>query len=170
MAVYFIRAGEDGPVKIGYSAKVGLRLAKIQSDIDRPVAVINQIDGGIDVERWAHHRFRACRLRGEWFEFDNAMHTVQSEIEGVELMLVPAEVPAPQATDLGEPFDLAELEAAFGNRRQMAIALGLPLTTVYTWFKKGTIPAWRHELIRHALQSRADGKDIFTAKRRRAQA
>lgn len=158
MAVYFIREGHDGAVKIGYSADAARRLVKLQADSSRRATIINQVDGDRNVERWLHWRFRDLRIRGEWFGFDNAMHTIQSELEGVDIAGVPPESkergPRPKRADV-DPIDLAKLEEIFGSRFRVAKVLGLPQTTVYTWFQKGHVPRWHHDVIRQAMQAAA---------------
>lgn len=157
MPVYFIRAGHDGLVKIGYAANVNLRLVKIQSDSEKPVFVINQIDGDRAAERWAHQRFDHLRVRGEWFEYDPAMHTVQSEMEGAEMPPPPPKVshqpkPTGRAKDVTVDFD--ELREAFGNPYNLADALGLPFGNVYRWFREGRMPHWRVPAVMEALEKR----------------
>ena len=70
MAVYFIQAGENGPVKIGFSAKPSLRFNKVAADNPEVIRVLGIMDGGKDVEREIHDRFAAHRQRGEWFAPD----------------------------------------------------------------------------------------------------
>lgn len=78
MAVYFIRAGEDGPVKIGHSASPKARLWQMQTANHERLFLIGQMPGGVSEERAIHSRFVACRLppikrlngcreTGEWY-------------------------------------------------------------------------------------------------------
>lgn len=74
MPVYFIQAS-DGSVKIGRTTDVKRRLANLQTSHAYELKVIRIIDGG-PVEEWeCHHAFRDARIRGEWFEYRDAMLT-----------------------------------------------------------------------------------------------
>lgn len=68
MAVYFVQAGEGGPIKIGFSVRVDLRLSKIRADNHEPVSLLGVMDGDQEAEVALHARFQ--RRRGEWFEFE----------------------------------------------------------------------------------------------------
>jgi len=75
MAVYFIRAGEDGPVKIGYAKNVVRRMAMLQSANPANLTLIREVDGGRVLECWFHRLFADYRLDGEWFSFNEEMLT-----------------------------------------------------------------------------------------------
>ena len=76
MTVYFIRAGDVGPVKIGWAADVEERRGDLQTAHYEPLHLLRTIDGVPLVEFWLHERFAANRLRGEWFSFDADMLAV----------------------------------------------------------------------------------------------
>jgi len=76
MTVYFIRAGEDGPVKIGYAANVAARLATLQSAHFADLIVIREMPGKSQQEAWLHRYFREYRIRREWFRFCPEMLTI----------------------------------------------------------------------------------------------
>ena len=80
MPVYFIRAGEDGPIKIGYAANPRKRLHTVQTAHWQTVRLVRLIDGGRDVERELHSRYQHLHIRGEWFLFDASMLNVGAEI------------------------------------------------------------------------------------------
>lgn len=73
--IYVIaEAGDDtGPVKIGVTTgppshdTVKERLSSIQCGNHRTLEVIAMARGEAELERLLHRRFRAHRLRGEWF-------------------------------------------------------------------------------------------------------
>ncbi len=73
MAVYMIRAGESGPVKIGFSDCIEHRLVKMQADNHEKLIVIRIFDGDLAVEATLHEQFSDLRLRGEWFSFSRLM-------------------------------------------------------------------------------------------------
>lgn len=75
MYVYFMRAGEDGPIKIGMTSKLEKRLAEMQTGNHLELNYIACIP--CDNRKEAHklesdfHRFfRRQSIRGEWFSGD----------------------------------------------------------------------------------------------------
>jgi hypothetical protein len=67
--VYFVRADEYGPIKIGYSATPRQRLSDLQNGSPHQLRLIGYIHpGSYHLERQLHQRFRSLRLHGEWFD------------------------------------------------------------------------------------------------------
>ena len=77
MAVYFIRIGDDGPVKIGFAKDVESRRKALQVAHPSRMNVIRTIDGDMAAENWLHDRFLDEHLEGDWFRFHAEMVTVQ---------------------------------------------------------------------------------------------
>jgi hypothetical protein len=73
MPVYMIRAGEHGPVKIGWTDDVGNRLRIMQIGNHEKLVVIRLFEGGETEEAALHKRFADQHLRGEWHHFSKAM-------------------------------------------------------------------------------------------------
>lgn len=73
--VYFIRAGEQGPIKIGTALDVPRRLKKLQQAHSEKLTILAARKGGRVTERKYHERFAALRIRGEWFEPSEAILT-----------------------------------------------------------------------------------------------
>ena len=67
MAVYFIRIGDDGPVKIGFAKDVESRRKALQVAHPSRLNVIRTIDGDMAAENWLHDRFLDEHLEGDWF-------------------------------------------------------------------------------------------------------
>jgi len=66
--VYFARAGDDGPIKIGYTASSPVeRIAALQTGCPWRISLIGAIEGGTKEEAWLHRRFAALKIEGEWF-------------------------------------------------------------------------------------------------------
>ena len=65
-SVYFAEC--DGRVKIGWSKKVGTRIAQLQTGNASPIRLLGTTPGGLAVERALHERFAAARVAGEWFD------------------------------------------------------------------------------------------------------
>jgi hypothetical protein len=71
--IYFIQAGETGPIKIGYTEGAGTletRFAALQGANAAELRLLATRFGSIEDERQFHRRFAAGRLRGEWFRPD----------------------------------------------------------------------------------------------------
>ena len=62
---YFVQAGPDGPIKIGSTKNLIVRLRALSVMLPVPLRVLGVIKG--DHEQWCHARFAPFRLRGEWF-------------------------------------------------------------------------------------------------------
>lgn len=66
--VYFIQAGDDGPIKVGYTTHPEIRLGRLQVANPETLhlrAVIWVRERGVEVS--LHKEFAAHRIRGEWF-------------------------------------------------------------------------------------------------------
>lgn len=69
--IYFIREGDDGLIKIGFSASesgVRERLATLQVGNGRRLVLLATRCGSKFEEADLHERFAHARRRGEWFE------------------------------------------------------------------------------------------------------
>jgi hypothetical protein len=65
--VYFVRAGDDGPIKIGYAREPQRRLNAMQADNHMQLHLLATLPGGPELERALHYFFAPLRVRGEWF-------------------------------------------------------------------------------------------------------
>lgn len=65
--VYFIRRGERGPIKIGWSKSPVGRLAQLQTGQEVKLVLLATAPGGSQEEAALHDRFAATRMVGEWF-------------------------------------------------------------------------------------------------------
>ena len=73
MAVYFMQAGEGGPVKIGFSHDPRVRRRSLQTALPWELIMLAvRPNATIEDEKALHGQFRHCRIRGEWFrpEYD----------------------------------------------------------------------------------------------------
>jgi hypothetical protein len=75
MPTYIVRAGDNGPVKIGRASDVARRVAELQLANPERLTVIRIIDTPFDNEAVLHARFAHRSLHGEWFSFDPEMLT-----------------------------------------------------------------------------------------------
>lgn len=75
MPVYIIRAGQNGPVKIGKADDPASRIRDLQTGHFEELVTLRVMDGGAKVEAAFHRQFEAKRIRGEWFEYCDEMLT-----------------------------------------------------------------------------------------------
>lgn len=68
MAVYFIQAGDGGPIKIGVGNDPVGRLANLQTGHHELLTLLATVPGDAEVEAELHEAFARHRLRGEWFD------------------------------------------------------------------------------------------------------
>lgn len=75
--IYFVRAGSDGPVKIGFAEiDIAKRIALLQCGNHLELTLIRWTEGGRAEEAWLHRYFRSKRIAREWFTFDAEMEYI----------------------------------------------------------------------------------------------
>ena len=67
MAVYWIRAGEAGPIKVGYAINPAARLKLLQTGSYLPLSLIRVESGDRTTEAALHQHYRLKRVHGEFF-------------------------------------------------------------------------------------------------------
>lgn len=67
MPIYFVQAGEGGPVKIGFARDIKLRMNKMRSDNHEPLHLVASFVGEVADERALHEMFAAHHKQREWF-------------------------------------------------------------------------------------------------------
>lgn len=65
--IYFIRAGGNGPIKIGLTSSVADRRSGLQICCPDQLTVMASVQAPKEVERYLHAHFAPERVRGEWF-------------------------------------------------------------------------------------------------------
>lgn len=66
----------DGYYKIGRTEELPVqRLAALQTGSPHPMRLVSFFRGATRLERLFHFKFRALRVRGEWFKKDDAILT-----------------------------------------------------------------------------------------------
>jgi hypothetical protein len=85
--VYFLQAGEAGPIKIGWALDPLARLNELQVGCPEPLRLLMTLtdEGGLEAQ--LHRRFARLRLRGEWF---------RAEQELACLLWLPGLMPPPE--------------------------------------------------------------------------
>jgi hypothetical protein len=66
--VYVIRAGRDGPIKIGKANRPLERMAELQTGNPFRLRLWQVLPGGLELEKRLQDTLRDQRLTGEWFE------------------------------------------------------------------------------------------------------
>lgn len=79
--IYFLRAGNGGSVKIGWSLKVSERITALQAGQPFKLVILRQIPAERWVEKWLHWQFKEGRLNGEWFTFHPDMLSIEPPAE-----------------------------------------------------------------------------------------
>lgn len=89
--VYFIQAGEDGPIKIGVTAEPGDRLRILQSGHYEELRLLCAPYCGArgdTIEKRLHRGLSAYHIRGEWFRpARRVLVTVNAILEGRKTVL-----------------------------------------------------------------------------------
>lgn len=68
-SIYFLRAGKDGPVKIGItSGNYHARIGALQVGCPWQIVPLGSLPGTSHHEQWLHRRFASIRMAGEWFQ------------------------------------------------------------------------------------------------------
>lgn len=83
--VYFVRARSGRHVKIGWSTDLPSRLSALQTAHAVPVKVLATVPGVRALESTLHERFRADRVRGEWFNLSDQIRAFIREAGGPTL-------------------------------------------------------------------------------------
>ncbi len=118
MSVYFIQAGEGGPVKIGHANDPIARMAEFQIGHYEQLRLLKIVNAGWATKSWLHRRFAAFHIRGEWFRFDGAMLSMEPPA------LIDAERPRSEA--LREAIQIVGVGG-------LAAALGITSQAVSQW-------------------------------------
>ena len=131
MPVYMIRAGENGPVKIGYAEHVALRLVKMQADNHERLTILRIFEGGQTEEAALHLLFADLRLNGEWFGFSRKMLGDVGLREIIEARAEPIQPPSPVAIHKPVGPVVRELRLSKGlTQAAVADALGIARSTL----------------------------------------
>lgn len=79
--IYFCRASGKGPVKIGYSRDVVVRLRELQVSHHTELHLFALIEGTHADEQALHRRFKAQHIKGEWFKVEGALKKYLDSIQ-----------------------------------------------------------------------------------------
>lgn len=79
--IYFVQAGEDGPIKIGHAKNVVARFGVLQSSHYEKLYLRGTMPGGPAAERAMRRRLTRHLIRGEWFRPDPAVLYVVAQAD-----------------------------------------------------------------------------------------
>jgi hypothetical protein len=68
MYVYFVQAGESGPIKIGFSTDPDRRIKTLRTAMSEELIVLKVVKGSRQLEKTLHDQFSEINRRGEWYE------------------------------------------------------------------------------------------------------
>lgn len=66
--IYFVQAGENGPIKIGHANRVHLRIDSLQTGCPDELILIRAVDLNHETEWDMHRLFKNSHIRGEWYK------------------------------------------------------------------------------------------------------
>ena len=80
--IYFIQAGPDGPIKIGYTNReVKWRMVTLQGTHYEELRLRAAVRGDTSMEQEFHRMFKALRIRGEWFRYEEPLVSCVIKLE-----------------------------------------------------------------------------------------
>jgi DNA-binding XRE family transcriptional regulator len=89
--VYFMQAGDIGPIKIGFTkSDPRRRLVKLQSDCHEDVRLLGAVYGTLQRERQFHQELSDYKTRGEWFApHPNVVAAIKSALDAGPTFVIP---------------------------------------------------------------------------------
>jgi hypothetical protein len=131
MPVYVVRAGEDGPIKIGHSIYPHARIRDIQISHWEILKLLALFEGSPYTERDLHQHFASRHIRGEWFAF-----SVFADLRALGLPELP--IIEPECGSCALDGWLRERRI---GRRDFAFDLGIPTQTLNRWISGAAVPS-----------------------------
>lgn len=80
--VYVVESGPGGPLKIGFTACLRTRLARLQTGNPAPIRLLAWRTGSPADESDLHQRFASLKIRGEWFSRDALLEELVVDMRG----------------------------------------------------------------------------------------
>ncbi len=138
MPVYFIQAGENGPVKIGYAKDVFARAYGLQCGHYDTLNIIRVIDLECWAELWLHDHFKSSRIRGEWFKYAPEMESVVPCESQRERFSPQKSTTAPRVDRVSKLQDFLNLQGL--TRGEFADQVGTTAEAVRLWLTDQRMP------------------------------
>jgi hypothetical protein len=134
MAIYWLKAGDTGAVKVGYAVDVAKRVKLLQCGAPYPLILLRQEPGDRAMEAALHRHYRTKHLRLEWY----ALNTADVNVDLATVARKPA--PGPLRP---KPFVRPEVARAIqvaGGGAALAKACGVRKEAVQQWKSAGIPP------------------------------
>ena len=117
--IYAIRAGDEGPIKIGRARKPKTRLRELQVGSALPLRIVAESDWHDENESILHDCLRDSSLRGEWFEPTESVLTAvalirSGDLDGLEALAGRA--------FRAQPFDKVAYQREYMRKRRATVA------------------------------------------------
>lgn len=139
--IYLIAARDVAMCKIGTALNPARRVTLLQTGCPFDLELIATRPGDGQLERLMHAAAAAHHVKREWFRFNPAIvelfHSERLE-PSIDAGLAP----------------LSRLIRELGGASAVSRELGIPMTTVASWFEKGRMPAYRWAPLRDLAASR----------------
>lgn len=164
--IYFIQAGSDGPIKIGYSANVSARIADLQVSSPQRLALLLTIAGSRRDEAAFHEELGPHRMSGEWFHPHGDVLSLVARLRSRAVVLTVAQEPPLRRSRAVEGgvspawsmsvADLAQTTAAFfkaefgadgSAAKRIADLAGCSYRTATNWLSGAAAPDFFHALV-----------------------
>jgi hypothetical protein len=132
--IYFIQAGDDGLIKIGYAADVDQSLKTWQEGSPVPLKLLASLNGSLEAEAYLHAKFSRLRQHGKWFKPSKEI------FDFIEKPLFPAgllaDKPNPNSKKVLNTLNQLLLKIKYQNRievewQDMARELGMSTDKLY---------------------------------------
>lgn len=141
MPVYLIRAGEDGPIKIGHGKNPAARRSHLQGGSSQTLILLGILPGSKPEEQELHRRFDSDHIRGEWFRFNPAMLIGAESPPKKERREKKKRDPSIHPVDASRARDFDELIRSWPSISDLANSIGCPYGVVKQWRMRKSIPA-----------------------------
>lgn len=140
--IYFVRAGAEGAIKIGFSSNPDMRIDALRTAVPEDVRVLAVIKGTQGEEQRLHAVFEHAHLRGEWFKptpdllayiaqfppYDNQRVRARNQRGRKKRLLTPG------ANGPITPMEIRRWREQLGwTQARAAHAMGLKLRTYQNW-------------------------------------
>ena len=157
MAVYFLRCGDAGPVKIGMTNNVPRRIRELSEAFWEELRLIRCLEGMDAVEHQMHRRFAAQHLRYEWFTFHPDMLGDLGVPEYATPIPAPVELPQHfvRSAELVALRDWMQAEGV--TVEAFALGCGIKINTAVEWLSRGVTYTNRNGIYAKFLAFTGDG-------------
>lgn len=169
VVIYFAQAGEDGPIKIGYSNNPERRAKQLKYD-DKPCRLLSTRPGNFLVKQAIHRALWSHRIQGEWFR-------PVAQVLEAQTAPLPLDAPAPDsdppltsdaAIDADQVAKLRDLVTAGGKGLLLADFAGVGNTAMARALAGLPVRPATRALIRLGLERLVATKNSLTVAEARA--